>query len=66
MLDLDVQEAVCEALPKCFSPVPGGWGRMGFTAVDLSAVSEADLVGALTEAHARATAPKPKPKRPRA
>jgi len=64
LLDLDVQTAVCEALPKAFAPVPGGWGRMGYTTVDLRAVKETDLVRALTEAHAKASEPtrKPKPK----
>lgn len=61
-LDLDLQEAVCEALPRAFYPVPGGWGRMGMTTVDLHAVSEADLLRALTEAHALASEPKKKPK----
>lgn len=63
LLDLDLQEAVCDALPGAFSPVPGGWGRMGYTTVDLRAVSEPDLVRALTEAHARACEPKKKPAR---
>jgi hypothetical protein len=65
MLERDFQEALCEALPQAFSPVPGGWGRMGATTVDLRAVSESDLMGALDEAHARASAPKTraKPKR---
>ena len=62
LLDLDLQEAVCEALPKAFAPVPGGWGRMGYTTVSLRAVSEADLTRALGEAHARASEPKKKPK----
>ena len=44
--------------------MPGGWGRMGYTTVDLTKVSEADLARALTEAHARAMpAPKPPAKR---
>ena len=60
LLDRDLQEALCEAKPRAFSPVPGGWGRMGYTTVSLRAVSEADLVNALTEAHARASEPKPK------
>ncbi len=64
LLDRDLQEAVCEELPKAFSPVPGGWGRMGYTTVDLTTVSEADLARVLTEAHARAMpAPKPPTKR---
>lgn len=65
-LDLDLQEAVCEALPDAFSPVPGGWGRMGYTTVRLGAVSEEDLTRALTEAHARASErTKPRIRRPR-
>ena len=57
----DTQE-VCEALPNAFAPVPGGWGRMGYTTVSLRAVSEADLTSALGEAHGRASEPKKKPK----
>lgn len=66
LLDLDLQEAVCDALAGTFAPVPGGWGRMGYTTVDLRSVSEADLIRVLGEAHARATAPKrrAKAKRP--
>ncbi len=60
LLDRDVQEAFCEALPRHFAPVPGGWGRMGYTTVNLRTVSEADLVRALAEAHARASEPKKK------
>jgi hypothetical protein len=33
--------------PEIFSPVPGGWGRMGMTRVKLDAVDEATLEGAL-------------------
>ncbi len=62
LLDLDRQEAVCDALPEAFSPVPGGWGRMGYTTVDLRAVSEVDLTRVLREAHAIAAEPKKKPK----
>ena len=61
LLDLDLQEAVCKAKPKSFTPVPGGWGRMGYTTVNLRVVSEPDLIAALTEAHARASEPKKKP-----
>ncbi len=60
LLDLDLQEAVCEAMPDAFAPVPGGWGRMGYTTVNLRTVSEGDLVNALTEAHARAGVTKTK------
>lgn len=60
MLDRDLQEALCEAKPRAFAPVPGGWGRMGYTTVDLRVVSEPDLIGALTEAHERASPPRKK------
>jgi hypothetical protein len=69
MLAPEQQEALCEALPDALSPVPGGWGRMGATTCDLRVVSEEDLVGALTEAHERASLPNKKPaakKAPRA
>lgn len=55
LLDATLQEAAMEARPKAFSPVPGGWGRMGYTVVDLSAVDEIDLMRVLTEAHALAS-----------
>ena len=61
LLDRDLQEALCEAKPKAFAPVPGGWGRMGYTTVNLRVVSEPDLLAALTEAHALASEPKKKP-----
>lgn len=66
MLDLDFQEALCAALGDAFSPVPGGWGRMGATTVDLRVVSLTDLRRALGEAHARASEPKTPAKRPAA
>jgi hypothetical protein len=58
MLEAHVQQDICEARGEVFRPVPGGWGRMGATTVDLLAVDESDLRRALIEAHARA-APKP-------
>ncbi|WP_236519342.1 MmcQ/YjbR family DNA-binding protein [Sandaracinus amylolyticus] len=57
MFDADTQEAICEALPDSFAPVPGGWGRMGATTVNLRTVSERDLERALRDAHARASEP---------
>jgi hypothetical protein len=60
--DRDLQEAICDALPDAFAPVPGGWGRMGYTTVNLRTVTEPDLRRALTEAHARANEPKKKTK----
>ncbi|WAS91426.1 MmcQ/YjbR family DNA-binding protein [Nannocystis punicea] len=66
LLDRDLQEALCEAKPEAFAPVPGGWGRMGYTTVNLRVVSEPDLIGVLTEAHERASVPKKKPAAKRA
>jgi len=66
LLDHDLQEAICESVPGVFEPVAGGWGRMGYTTVDLKKVSERDLVRALTEAHARASEPKTKARAKRA
>ncbi|MFO0684647.1 MAG: MmcQ/YjbR family DNA-binding protein [Sandaracinus sp.] len=64
-LDAELQAAVCDAVPDAFAPVPGGWGRMGYTTVDLRRVGEADLVRALGEAHARALPPPKKPRKAR-
>lgn len=60
LLERELQEAVCEMRPNAFAPVPGGWGRMGHTTVNLEVVSEVDLMRALTEAHERASEPKKK------
>ncbi|MBN8616068.1 MAG: MmcQ/YjbR family DNA-binding protein [Deltaproteobacteria bacterium] len=53
----ELQAAVLDALPHAFSPVPGGWGRMGYTTVDLTRASEDELVPVLREAHALASEP---------
>jgi hypothetical protein len=50
-LTLDQQASFCEELPEVFTPVPGGWGRMGMTYVHLEAAAEDTLLGALTTAH---------------
>jgi len=50
-LTLDQQAAFCEELPDVFSPVQGGWGRMGMTYVHLETATEDTLLGALTTAH---------------
>ena len=60
-----MQKALCEARPKSFEPVPGGWGRMGYTTVNLRTVSEVDLTGAVTLAHQRAAEPIKKRRKPR-
>ena len=49
--------------PEVFQPVPGGWGRMGWTMINLAAASQEELAAALKEAHALATKkPKRKPR----
>lgn len=59
MFDPELRDFYCEQAPQAFSPVPGGWGRMGVTRCDLVKVDEATLHSALKAAHALA-APKPK------
>lgn len=63
MFDPELRDFYCEQVPQAFSPVPGGWGRMGATRCDLKKVDEDTLLSALKAAHALA-APKPR-KRPR-
>ncbi|MFD0938842.1 MmcQ/YjbR family DNA-binding protein [Methylobacterium trifolii] len=50
------QAVLVEAEPDLFSPVPGAWGRRGWTNLDLDACDEESLRGALLAAW-RATAP---------
>jgi YjbR len=59
MFDPELRDFFCEQSPQAFSPVPGGWGRMGATRCDLKKVDEATLLSALKAAHALA-APTPK------
>lgn len=58
--DRELQAHYCELAPHAITPVPGGWGRMGFTRCDLRAVDAATFEDALLAAHARASAPPPK------
>ena len=51
------QELKCAVAPEAFSPVAGGWGRMGWTRAELAKLSLADLDGALRRAHAQGAAP---------
>jgi hypothetical protein len=53
----DQQGVLCAAEPRMFSPIPGGWGRKGWTHVTLEATDEATLTSALTMAW-RNVAPK--------
>lgn len=59
MFDPDLRDFYCEHVPRAFTPVAGGWGRMGATRCDLKAVDEPTLASALKAAHQLA-APKPK------
>lgn len=62
MFDLEQQRHFCELAPHAISPVPGGWGRMGATRCELSAIDLRTFKLALAAAHARANAPLPKRK----
>ena len=50
MLTLEQQAAFVEEAPEIFSPIPGGWGKMGHTHIRLAAASEDVLTGALRTA----------------
>jgi hypothetical protein len=58
------QEFSCLMAPEAFSPVPGGWGRMGWTTLRLDAVDEARLRQALETAWRHAL-PRPRARRKR-
>jgi hypothetical protein len=49
-LSAEEQAMRCEAAPDVFAPVPGGWGRMGYTTVNLQTADELDLKSALLAA----------------
>src|SRR5689334_4231738 len=59
IFSLDEQEFRCMRAPEKYAPVPGGWGRMGFTTATLPLLDEDELVDALTTAW-RMAQPKPK------
>ena len=42
MFNPTLRDFFCEQAPHIFTPVPGGWGRMGATRCDLQAVDERD------------------------
>ena len=50
------QEFKCMMAPAAFAPVPGGWGRQGWTTLTLAAVDVAELRDALTTAWRHALA----------
>ena len=46
----DEQAMMVGAEPGIFAPIKGGWGRQGWTSVDLSAADDKTLAGALRTA----------------
>ncbi|HVY30296.1 MAG TPA: hypothetical protein VHB79_27250 [Polyangiaceae bacterium] len=59
-LDLAQQAQFCKLAPDAIAPVPGGWGRMGFTRCELKKIDAATFLKVLHTAHASANAPKAK------
>jgi hypothetical protein len=49
-LTLEQQSDFVRELPEIFLPIPGGWGRMGMTHVQLAEANEDVLAGALRTA----------------
>ena len=47
-LPMTDQAIICSSSDEVFCPVPGGWGRMGCTFVELDLVSKKALRDALT------------------
>jgi hypothetical protein len=50
-LTLEQQQSFITEQPHAFSPVHGGWGRMGMTFVHLHEADEALIAGALSTAY---------------
>jgi hypothetical protein len=50
-LTLDQQAAFVTDQPHIFSPVQGGWGRMGMTSIRLDQADESIMAGALKTAY---------------
>jgi hypothetical protein len=50
-LTSDQQQSFISEYPQAFSPVQGGWGRMGMTFVHLDKADEFLMTGALTTAY---------------
>ena len=47
-LGLEEQAMLAESDPRIFAPVPGGWGRKGWTHVNLAAANSAIVREAMT------------------
>jgi hypothetical protein len=50
MLTPEQQADFVRELPEVFLPIPGGWGKMGMTHINLAVASEDVLAGALRAA----------------
>ena len=50
----DEQAFKCLLAPEIYSALNNGWGRQGWTMLDIAAASDADIEAALTTAHAHA------------
>lgn len=58
-LSPEQQEVLVTSRPDAFAPVPGGWGRQGWTTVTLAAADEASVKDGLDGAHAIAAQKRP-------
>ena len=47
----DEQELKCMVAPELFKPLNNGWGRQGWTRLDLGAAGEDDIAAVLSMAH---------------
>jgi hypothetical protein len=50
MITPELQAGFVDDLPEVFTPIPGGWGRMGMTHIILAKANEDVLTGALRAA----------------
>jgi hypothetical protein len=64
-LTLEQQQAFLTDQPNIFSPVQGGWGRMGMTYIHLKQADESIMSGALKVAYENLNARQSKKKSPK-
>jgi hypothetical protein len=64
-LTLDQQAAFVTDQPHIFSPVQGGWGRMGMTYIHLNEADESIMAGALKTAYQNLQAKQSQKKAPK-
>lgn len=53
----DEQEFKCQLAPEVFRPIDNGWGRQGWTVMNLAAATEEDVQAGLEMAYAHAVGP---------